>query len=72
MAQYTGTVRWFNVARGFGFLGTAAGPDVFVHYSAIVSEAYKLLREGDEVEFDIIEGPNGPRAAEVVLLRRAP
>ena len=70
MAQYTGIVKWFNVAKGFGFLGRPDGPDVFVHYTSILTESYKLLRDGDEVEFDIVEGANGPRAADVVLRRR--
>lgn len=56
MAQYVGTVKWFNNAKGFGFVGRDSGPDVFVHYSAIENDGYKALKEGDEVEFDIIDG----------------
>ena len=52
MAQYKGTVKWFNNAKGFGFLARDSGPDVFVHYSAIQLDGYKSLKEGDEVEFD--------------------
>jgi len=66
MAQYTGIVKWFNNAKGFGFLGREGGPDVFVHYSSIRSDGYKSLKEGDEVEFDIIEGSKGQQADQVV------
>ena len=60
-----GTVKWFNNAKGYGFIGRADGPDVFVHYSAITSEGYKSLQEGDQVEFEIAEGQKGPQAANV-------
>jgi len=60
-----GTVKWFNNAKGYGFIGRADGPDVFVHYSAITSEGYKSLQEGDPVEFEITEGQKGPQAANV-------
>ncbi|MGB0124759.1 MAG: cold shock domain-containing protein [Silvibacterium sp.] len=65
MAQYTGKVKWFNNAKGYGFIGRDEGPDVFVHYSAIQIDGYKSLKEGDEVEFDIIEGQKGPQADQV-------
>ena len=68
MAQYKGTVKWFNNAKGFGFLGRDGGADVFVHYSSIQSDGYKSLKEGDEVEFDIIEGSKGPQADHVVRI----
>lgn len=61
-----GTVKWFNNAKGYGFIGRADGPDVFVHYSAITSEGYKSLQENDPVEFEITEGQKGPQAANVV------
>ena len=61
-----GTVKWFNNAKGYGFIGRSDGPDVFVHYSAISSEGYKSLQEGDQVEFEIAEGQKGPQAANVV------
>ena len=61
-----GTVKWFNNAKGYGFIGRNDGPDVFVHYSAITSEGYKSLQEGDQVEFEIAEGQKGPQAANVV------
>jgi CspA family cold shock protein len=60
-----GTVKWFNNAKGYGFIGHDGGPDVFVHYSAITSEGYKSLQEGDVVEFEIVQGNKGPQAANV-------
>jgi CspA family cold shock protein len=60
-----GTVKWFNNAKGYGFIGRDAGPDVFVHYSAITSEGYKSLQEGDAVDFEIVQGQKGPQAANV-------
>jgi len=60
-----GTVKWFNNAKGYGFIGRDEGPDVFVHYSAISSEGYKSLQEGDAVEFEIVQGQKGPQAANV-------
>jgi CspA family cold shock protein len=71
MAQYKGQVKWFNNAKGFGFLGRDEGPDVFVHYSSIQLEGYKSLKEGDEVEFDIIQGTKGPQADNVSRLKAA-
>ena len=67
---YRGIVKWFNTAKGFGFLGRSDGPDVFVHYQAIETDSYKTLRDGDEVEFEIIESDRGPRATQVVILRK--
>jgi CspA family cold shock protein len=69
VAQYKGTVKWFNNAKGYGFLGRDGGADVFVHYSSIQREGYKSLKEGDEVEFDIIEGSKGPQADQVARLK---
>jgi CspA family cold shock protein len=65
-------VKWFNNAKGFGFLGREGGADVFVHYSSIQSDGYKSLKEGDEVEFDIIEGSKGPQADHVVRINEGP
>ena len=60
-----GTVKWFDNAKGYGFIGRTDGPDVFVHFSAITSEGYKSLQEGDDVEFEIVEGKKGQQAANV-------
>jgi CspA family cold shock protein len=71
MAMFEGSVKWFNNAKGYGFLGRDNGPDVFVHYSAIQREGYKSLKEGDAVEFDVIEGERGPQADQVKRLADA-
>ena len=60
-----GTVKWFNNSKGYGFIGRDDGPDVFVHYSAITGDGYRTLQEGDPVEFEIVQGPKGPQAANV-------
>ncbi len=64
----TGTVKWFNDAKGFGFIAQEEGPDVFVHQSAIVAEGHRTLGEDQKVEFDVTEGPKGPAAANVRAL----
>ena len=69
VAQYKGKVKWFNNAKGYGFIGREDGPDVFVHYSSIQLDGYKTLKEGDEVEFDIVQGQKGPQADAVIRLR---
>ncbi len=63
-----GQVKWFNHSKGYGFIGRDDGPDVFVHYTAIVGERYKTLNEGDTVEFEIVQGPKGPEAGNVIKL----
>jgi CspA family cold shock protein len=60
-----GKVKWFNNAKGFGFIGRDDGADVFVHYSAIAADGYKTLQEGDDVEFEIVQGQKGPQADKV-------
>ena len=69
VAQYKGKVKWFNNAKGYGFIGREDGPDVFVHYSSIQLDGYKTLKEGDDVEFDIVQGQKGAQADAVVRLR---
>ena len=61
-----GTVKWFNESKGFGFIEQENGNDVFVHYSAINTEGYKTLQEGARVTFDVVDGPKGPAAENVV------
>ena len=65
MARLTGTVKWFNDAKGFGFIAREGGPDVFVHFSAIQTQGFKSLQEGDQVEFEIVQGQKGPQASNV-------
>ena len=63
-----GIVKWFDSEKGYGFITSEEGKDVFVHYSAIVAEGYKALAEGDKVEFEVKEGDRGPQASNVVKL----
>jgi len=63
-----GRVKWFNEKKGFGFISRDTGNDVFVHFSAIQRDGFKVLYEGDEVEFEVTQGPKGPQATNVVVL----
>ncbi|HAK87778.1 MAG: cold-shock protein [Nitrospirae bacterium GWC2_46_6] len=63
-----GTVKWFNESKGFGFITSEDGSDVFVHYSSIQGDGFKSLAEGDAVSFDVEKGPKGPKAINVVKL----
>ena len=66
--RITGTVKWFNDAKGFGFIERDGGDDVFVHHSAIRAEGFKSLAEGQQVEFEVVQGAKGPAAEGVVTL----
>ncbi len=68
MAKSTGTVKWFNERKGFGFISPETGPDVFAHFSAITGSGFKTLTEGQKVEFDITDGKKGPQAENIVTL----
>ena len=68
MSTTTGTVKWFNETKGFGFIEREDGPDVFVHFSAIQGAGFRTLAEGQEVEFNITEGKKGPQAENVTPL----
>ena len=69
-----GTVKWFNSRKGFGFINSEEGNDVFVHYTALSGDGdeYKTLNENDKVEFDVVEGQKGPQASNVVVTEKAP
>jgi CspA family cold shock protein len=66
--RITGTVKWFNGSKGFGFLAREGGADVFVHFSAIQGDGFKNLEEGQKVEFAVENGPKGPQATNVVVV----
>ena len=68
MSTTTGTVKWFNEAKGFGFIEQESGPDVFAHFSAIKSEGFKTLAEGQRVEFTVTQGQKGPQAEDIVAV----
>lgn len=68
MSTVTGTVKWFNERKGFGFIEQEDGPDVFAHYSAIASEGFKTLSEGQKVEFTIAQGQKGPQAENITIV----
>jgi len=64
----TGTVKWFNETKGFGFIEQESGPDVFAHYSAIMDSGFKTLAEGQKVEFNLTQGKKGPQAESIVCI----
>ena len=69
MSKSTGTVKWFNDSKGFGFISQESGPDVFAHHSAIISDSdYKSLQEGQKVTFTVTQGKKGPQAENIVAL----
>lgn len=64
----TGTVKWFNAKKGFGFISDEEGNDVFVHFSALMMDGFKVLEEGEKVQFEVVKGDKGPQAANVTRL----
>ena len=68
MSTTTGTVKWFNESKGFGFIEQESGPDVFAHFSAIASTGFKTLNDGQRVEFNVTQGPKGPQAENIVAI----
>ena len=68
MSTTTGTVKWFNESKGFGFIEQESGPDVFAHFSAISSSGFKTLAEGQKVEFTVTQGQKGPQAENIVTV----
>lgn len=64
----TGTVKWFNAKKGYGFINDENGTDIFVHFSALNMDGFKVLEEGDKVEYEVIDGEKGPQAANVTKL----
>ncbi|MEM7365485.1 MAG: cold-shock protein [Pseudomonadota bacterium] len=68
MATSTGTVKWFNEEKGFGFIEQSEGPDVFAHFSAIVGDGYRTLKEGQAVEFNVTQGQKGLQAENIVVI----
>lgn len=68
MSTKTGTVKWFNESKGFGFIAQESGPDVFAHFSAISGSGFKTLSEGQRVQFTVTQGQKGPQAANIVVI----
>ena len=67
--RITGTVKWFNGSKGYGFIAREGGEDVFVHYTAIQADGFRNLNEGQKVEFTVEQGPKGPQAANVTIVQ---
>ena len=68
MSKSSGTVKWFNESKGFGFIEQDSGPDVFAHFSAITGDGFKTLLEGQKVEFTVSDGQKGPQASDIVVV----
>lgn len=68
MSTVTGTVKWFNESKGYGFISQEDGPDVFAHFSAITGSGFKTLKEGQKVEFTVTDGQKGPQAENITSL----
>ena len=68
MSKTTGTVKWFNESKGFGFIEQESGPDVFAHFRAINAEGFKTLKEGQKVEFTVTQGAKGPQAEDITVI----
>jgi len=68
MSTVTGTVKWFNETKGFGFIEQESGPDVFAHFSAIKGDGFKTLAEGQKVQFEVTDGQKGPQAENIVAV----
>lgn len=68
MSKTTGTVKWFNDSKGFGFIEQESGPDVFAHFRAINGEGFKTLKEGQKVEFTVTQGAKGPQAEDITVI----
>jgi CspA family cold shock protein len=68
MSKTTGTVKWFNESKGFGFIEQESGPDVFAHFKAITGDGFKTLNEGQSVEFTVTQGPKGPQAVNITAI----
>lgn len=71
MSTSTGTVKWFNETKGFGFIAADEGKDIFAHFTDIQTQGFKVLLEGQRVEFTVVQGKNGPQASNIVILQNS-
>ncbi|EOQ73974.1 MULTISPECIES: cold-shock protein [Acinetobacter calcoaceticus/baumannii complex] len=71
MSNSTGTVKWFNETKGFGFIATDEGKDIFAHFTDIQTQGFKVLIEGQRVEFTVVQGKKGPQASNIVILQNS-